>query len=296
MKKPNLQTHKMTPSIEAPIGIHVYDAKDHEFKDAEDQPYKKPIPFVEVEKNIVQAIWGKEATCTSIDKQGKPVVHFLHLAGHGLHQKKDDPTDISLLIGKNNSLSLQDILGNKKLRARVVFLSACVVGRTSEDIDGDPLGLVSAFFMRGAEYVIAPLIPVSDFYMPLLAVLFHQAWQQGHSPESALGEAKRRLKQGEWYENTELMVRNCYRPVLIKELDKIVEAKNREKLKDLFKNWPFSEKSEAKIDELLDNFDEGIEECDQVADELLDNMCNNKADLDIDNLLTWVRGFGYTGE
>lgn len=44
-------------------------------------------------------------------------------------------------------------------------------GCTSEDPNGDPLGLMGALFMRGTRHLIASLQPVTDFYMPALVCL-----------------------------------------------------------------------------------------------------------------------------
>jgi hypothetical protein len=61
-------------------------------------------------------------------------LYVLHLAGHGLISE-DDPLSASLVMGDHEKLDARTIL-HSPLRAQVVF---------------DPLGLVSAFFMRGAQ-------------------------------------------------------------------------------------------------------------------------------------------------
>jgi hypothetical protein len=48
--------------------------------------------------------------------------------------------DASLIIAANERLGLQELL-RSDLRAPIVYMSACLVGRTREDADGDPLGL-----------------------------------------------------------------------------------------------------------------------------------------------------------
>lgn len=179
-----------------------------------------PIPFVDAESAMVQALWQK---ANPLDFQQSAPVTCIHLAGHGT-AAREHLDEAQLLIGPNRSLTFHDVLGSP-LRPQVVFLSACLVGQTREDLDGDPLGMVSAFMLRGARYVIAPLVPVSDFYMPLLAVLFHQSWLAGLPPHEALADAKRRLESGQWHEQTEVLVRSCYTPVLETHLQALWEGR-----------------------------------------------------------------------
>ncbi|CAN0219240.1 unnamed protein product, partial [Phaeothamnion confervicola] len=68
--------------------------------------------------------------------------------------------------------------------------------------------------LRGAEYVVAPVQPVPDFYMPLFTCLLHQAWQRCGEPHAALLEAKRRLRARAWYEDTARYLASAYRKVM----------------------------------------------------------------------------------
>ena len=268
------------PCADALLGIQVDAAENQEY----------PIPLVKAEKQMIEVVW-KDAVVPNANIE---LVDFLHLAGHGF-QDLDNPADAQLLISSDNYLNLQVILSSN-FRPRVVFLSACVVGRISEDIDGSPLGLVSAFLLRGAEYVIASLVPVPDFYMPLLALLFHQAWQRGCNPDIALVEAKRRLKSGVWYEDTEVLVYDSYYPVLIKFFGQIARSRDRKIWQALQKSWPIPVKyhrhGSAKINNLLRKLRDN-DFCNQLVEDVLYYVFRHKGDLVLGDFYNWVRGFGW---
>jgi tetratricopeptide (TPR) repeat protein len=159
-----------------------------------------PIPFVSAEAQLVAQSWGEVDEVLS--RPAGQTIQALHLACHGMLQEGGE--DASLIIAANERLGLQELL-RSDLRAPIVYMSACLVGRTREDADGDPLGLVSAFFLRGARTVIAALTPIDDFFAPLLAHLFHRAlhWQhqQGQVLDgaAALAQAKVQLRSGRWH-------------------------------------------------------------------------------------------------
>ena len=170
-----------------------------------------------------------------------------------------------------------------------------MVGRTREDRDGEPLGLVSAFLLRGARYVVAPLQPVSDCLMPLLAGLFHQAWRAGLAPPEALTEAKRRLASGDWYPDTAERVRvayaatlETYLPALRAEPDR---ARQRQGLSAL-RHWPlppqYAQAGEAGLRAHLAT-DRGRQSF--IAD-FLAHLEHQRRALPVAELLPWVVGFG----
>jgi hypothetical protein len=158
-----------------------------------------PIPFVHAESQLVAQSWSEVDEV--LDSITTPSM-ALHLACHGMVEQGSE--DACLIVGANERLGLQELL-RSDLRAPIVYLSACLVGRTREDADGDPLGLVSAFFLRGARTVVAALMPIDDFFAPLLAHLFHRAlhWQhqQGRPLDgvAALTQAKEQLLSGCWH-------------------------------------------------------------------------------------------------
>lgn len=93
----------------------------------------------------------------------------LYFSCHGdVHPEHPDMTHLNL--GDGHKITFHEIL-RMKYRPVQVFIGACVAGNTREDLAGDPLGPVTAFFLRGAKCVVACLTPVPDGYMPLLTLL-----------------------------------------------------------------------------------------------------------------------------
>ena len=244
-----------------------------------------PIPFVDAESAMVQALWQKEKADNPLDFHQAAPVTCIHLAGHGT-AAREHLDEAQLLIGPDRALTFHDVLGSP-LRPQVVFLSACLVGQTREDLDGDPLGLVTAFMLRGARYIIAPLVPVSDFHMPLLAVLFHQSWLAGLPPHEALADAKRRLESGQWHEQTEVLVRSCYAPVLETHLPALYEGRYNPFLSPAMtvKEW-FPDLSEEECKVLFD----------QGATGIIDRLVSNKSRLHllapVKEIINFTVGFG----
>ncbi|NCC36814.1 MAG: CHAT domain-containing protein, partial [Chloroflexia bacterium] len=177
------------PNKNAPIGLRVHPAEET----------NAPLLYVNAEAELVREAW-KHVDAAVLDPadvtQASPPWGAFHAASHG-DLAPQQPGSAYLLLGTGEHLDLMGVLAMPH-RPQLVFLSACVVGRLQEDPDGDPLGLITAFFLKGARYVIASLIPVPDEYMPLLSMFFHQAWQAGLNPEDALTEAKRRLREQDW--------------------------------------------------------------------------------------------------
>lgn len=197
------------------VGILAYAASD--LKDEALRQRYRPIPLVAAEAAMIEALWpGKTVNPLDLSHSQFAPVISIHLAAHG-SAIEGYLEEAHLLVGADGQiLTFHDVLGSS-LQPDVVFLSACVVGQTKE-LDGDPLGLVSAFLLKGARFVVAPMVPVSDFLTPLLAVQFHQGLAGGLGPHQSLVEAKRRLRTGEWYEGTEELVRTHYTPVLARAI------------------------------------------------------------------------------
>jgi hypothetical protein len=186
-----------------------------------------PIPFVHAEAQLARSLWSPVHTPLPLQQEASPRV--VHLAGHG---EAGRGQEAALLIGPQQTLGLHELL-RSRLRPEVVYLSACLVGRTSEDLDGDPLGMVSAFFLRGARSVVAPLVPISDLYAPILAGLFH--WElkaqddEGKQLDAslALKHAKARLNSGDWSEEIVQRVRVAYAGTFGNEIAEILHGRLR---------------------------------------------------------------------
>ena len=186
-----------------------------------------PIPFVHAEAQLARSLWSPVHTPLPLQQEASPRV--VHLAGHG---EAGRGQEAALLVGPQQTLGLHELL-RSRLRPEVVYLSACLVGRTSEDLDGDPLGMVSAFFLRGARSVVAPLVPISDLYAPILAGLFH--WElkrqddEGNQLDAsrALKQAKARLNSGDWPEEIVQRVRVAYAGTFGNEIAEILHGRLR---------------------------------------------------------------------
>ncbi len=283
--------HKTTipysvPRNDAPLGVDVYDA-------ATLSP-EIHIPLVNAEARMVQDIWPVVYQPVDVER-GKPIVAFLHLSGHG-QEDTENPGTFYLLLGERE-LSVENILLSP-LSLQVIFLSACLLGKPLEENDG----LISAFFQRGGEYVIAPTIPVPDFYMPLLTVLFHQAWQKDkkHNPHLALIEAKYRFRKGEWYEDTESIVRRSFRLVLLEHFKNIATTNNFRRWEIIRRNWLLPEKyikmNDIQFNSVLEDELQDEEERHKFCEEMIDTLCEKRKSLDINNFSFWVTSFGHTSQ
>ena len=87
------------------------------------------------------------------------------------------------------------------VRPALAVFANCLAGRIHENVDGEPLGLVSLQMMRGTRQVLACLAPVPDFFTPPLIGLFWQAYRSAPDvpdARAALAEAKASLASGDW--------------------------------------------------------------------------------------------------
>jgi len=184
--------------------------------------------MVAAELALAQRLWpeGRALAPECLKDVGLPL-RLACLAGHGVtdpelqalydlaegQAEPDRPSAMLLghetLSATDRLLGFNDALGWEPVPS-VVLLSACVVGRVSEDPDGDPLGVVTGFLLQGARYVVGSLQPVDDYYMPLFVCLFQQGLKLELEPTEALSQAKRRLCSGDWYEDTYEHVRAIY--------------------------------------------------------------------------------------
>jgi tetratricopeptide (TPR) repeat protein len=186
-----------------------------------------PIPHVYTEAVLVGSCWAERDELLRPDSSEAIPATVLHLACHGTLEREGQE-DPCLILSEKHRLNLIELLQGAP-SAPIVYLSACMVGRTREDLDGDPLGLVGGFMLRGARCVIAALNPISDFYAPLLAYLFHRCLQmqaQAGQPldaVAALAEAKEQVRSGDWgsgEDQAQQAVIEAYAPRLQQQLER----------------------------------------------------------------------------
>jgi tetratricopeptide (TPR) repeat protein len=175
---------------------------------------RPPIPFVHAEVNALRLLWPEVHPM-----RGAAELDILHLAGHG--------SGAELETGPGDWLGLHQLL-RSGVRPRVVYCSACLVGKIDEDLDGDPLGLVVGFILKTARFVVAPSVPVSDVHSPLLSVPFHVALKEQHErgealdAHCALRQAKDQLRSGALSDRTTEILRSVYAGVMKQELERVL--------------------------------------------------------------------------
>ena len=208
-----------------------------------------PIPFVEVEAELLRSIWGadavevvrSEATIARL-QAAEPTVDTMVFVAHGSEIKGPPRTTvISASVIRGLQIDANTLLSAAQ-RPRSAVASACVVGRVSEDEGGEPLGLVSAFFVSGGRFVVAPLQPVSDLYMPIFMGLFHLAWRDGGDPAQAIVVARRQALSGDWPEGFADLVREAYRSGMTRQIENAFAQRDdreqfRKELADIEKSW-----------------------------------------------------------
>ena len=268
------------PTSATPLVVQSYSAMDH--------PAYPPIPMVDAEAELVTALWPN-AVSTLIPNDASIAV--LHLAGHG-HYASNDPLSAGVLLA-DATVDCR-VVFKSGLRPQIVVLSACVVGRTHE-ADGEPLGLATAFLLRGARFVIAPLQPINDCMMPLLVCLFYQAWRDGRTPPQALTEAKRRLSSGDWYPDTAQRVRSAYKNTLNAYLAILLNephAHRQYQLLETFRQWPLPDPYKSDGRNLLLRRLQSERGIERFIDAFLNYIEIHRAELPVVDLVTSVVGFG----
>ncbi len=180
-----------------PCLIHAYHApRDHHHDN-------HPIPFVLTDEAIAKRFLSEphiDLLTVSASNHQQLHMHEGLLSGHGDSRG-------NFQAGTGQIVSWQNWIAHN-CNLRHAYISTCLLGRTHER-HGDPMGWVSALLLQRSETVIAALAPISDFYAPLLNLLFYQsryyARHRRPHPEEALREAKQRLRQGNWYQADDLV-------------------------------------------------------------------------------------------
>ena len=190
------------------------------------------IPMTAAETALISGLWqeAREASPETLRARSS-TPRILHLASHG---KPDDrrpfrswhdtdklvhPTRLEIDHGENPWWGQPEIEASAATFTSV-YLSACVGGQLTEDLDGTPSGLITKLFLhRKTRVAIAALVHIPDRWAAVLGFLFHQVLQrEGLPPERALRRAVERLTHGEWFEDTADQIAAAFPPVLSNEL------------------------------------------------------------------------------
>ena len=150
-----------------------------------------------------------------------------------------------LEIGRNRFLTA-DCMRKTALFAKRVFASTCLSSVMEEDSDGNPMGLYTSFWLRGTDVVVGSIVSTAEDWAPVLAILVFQCMRNEKRPlEEALGVAKRRLRTGQWYEDTEKVLRvhvgDAWKSFLewklASDISGVIKEKNERFIRDIFLHY-----------------------------------------------------------
>lgn len=160
-----------------------------------------PLRHPEAEAAAVARLCGGDLLAPGGDvatrlREAAGAYRWLHLACHGAFEL-GDPLRSWLAVGPGEALSAAAIMGELRLDADLVTLSACRSG-VSRVLRGDePLGLVRAFLAVGARAVLATLWEVDDHAARLLMEELYRGLRAGLAPDVALRGAQLVLRATE---------------------------------------------------------------------------------------------------
>ncbi|MGL5002786.1 MAG: CHAT domain-containing protein, partial [Casimicrobium sp.] len=116
-----------------------------------------------------------------------PTARIVHLACHG--QFRADSPYFSALHFADGAITVRDI-GEMRLSADLVTLSACETGLSQLSPGDELLGLTRAFLRAGAKNVVNSLWAVDDAVTSSLMTLFYRSIAKGESAARALRNAQ----------------------------------------------------------------------------------------------------------
>jgi CHAT domain-containing protein len=123
-----------------------------------------------------------EATAAALTK-----ADLAHLAMHG-RLSQDNPLFSSLQLS-DGPLMVYDLEQLPRVPPTVV-LAACDSGRHVVYAGDELLGLAATFLAKGAQQLVASVVPVPDAATAPLMVAFHQRLAAGLAPAAALAQAQ----------------------------------------------------------------------------------------------------------
>ena len=179
------------PTATAPLGTLTY-AAPHSHKELLHMP---------LEESGMRAIWEDAAhALAGLDQAPAPPPAFIALAGHG-DSDVAIPGAARIWVGREGAeprhVGFGELWNAPLPGLRSLYLSSCVVGRTRE-VNGEPLGLISAGLLRGARYLVGWSVPVDDLGAALFSLLYHWLWRECADPEEALIRARSAFLTGDW--------------------------------------------------------------------------------------------------
>ena len=195
------------PTAENPLGILAYDAPTAVERKHGRQ--EKELFHLALEQTLIRAVWG-EAVHPLIELEAShPPATFVALAGHG-QSDADIPGAARVWVGLQDDGERRYVgfgdLWRTPLKLQSIYLSSCVVGMTRE-VNGEPMGLLSAGLLRGARYLVGWTMPVDDLGVALFSLLYHWAWREHQDPETALSVARQAFLSGDWPEAALVLAR-----------------------------------------------------------------------------------------
>ncbi len=181
----------LRPTAAAPLGALTYAAPHSD----------KELLHMPLEERGMRAIWEDAArSLAGLDQKFEPRPAFIALAGHG-DSDAAIPGAARIWVGREGAeprhVGFGELWSASLPHLLSLYLSSCVVGRTLE-VNGEPLGLISAGLLRGARYLVGWSVPVDDLGAALFALLYHSIWRDCADPEEALIRARNAFLTGDW--------------------------------------------------------------------------------------------------
>lgn len=147
------------------------------------------LPLAPQETEMVAGNWSRAAHVPGEPAAVREALgshDVVHVAAHGRH-RADNPLFSSLLL-HGGSLFAHELEGHD-VRAGLVVLSACGVGRSILRPGDEALGLTSSLLALGVGAVVAPLTDVPDSLSCRMMAALHRGLAAGSSGPEALAAA-----------------------------------------------------------------------------------------------------------
>jgi CHAT domain-containing protein len=174
------------PSLQAATYLKQYVFNDSSRLLSVEHPESaEPLPFAQIEceaiatlfhKSDIKRISGLEATKLNVVTALRESSEIFHFTGHGYHDISSPLKSALLLAGRNEYLTLSEILQIPLANYYLVCLSACETGITSNsNIIDEFVGLNSGFLAQGVACVLSTLWTVPDTPSALIMIKFYRS-------------------------------------------------------------------------------------------------------------------------